>query len=278
MPSTTTINDSALQAKIHYPTQSYSIVLNKMVKYYEAYLRVFAIVLIGSLARGKAAPGSCIDLTIFLHDEEFEKLAYRLNDRAKAYSRLGGEICFYSGDVEGGVQFDDIRVDLVFTDGRFRKGCNPFDMVNDEFETTIGNLFVYGAPLFTKGNKYGYLRSKYLPFYNEDLRQKRLDGTKSEFNYKVWKTRWLASRGEHIAAFDTLLETTRIFLQHLFIKQRKYPIDYCKWLKEQCQSILAMPELYRKLVAIIGDTKLSKKGIEKKAVMLERLMQQYGAY
>lgn len=267
-----------MQAKIHYPTQSYSIVLNKMVKYYETYPRVFAIVLIGSLARGKAASGSCIDLATFLHDEEFKKLASRRTKRANAYSRLGGKICFYSGDVEGGVQFDNIRVDLVFTDGRFRKGRNPFDIVNDEFETTIGNLLVYGVPLFTKGSKYQRLKSKYLPFYSEDLRQKRLDGTKSEFNYKVWKTRWLALRGEYIAAFDTLIETTRIFLQHLFIKQRKYPIDYCKWLKEQCESVLAMPELYPKLAAMIGDTKLSKMGIEKKAAMLERLMQQYGAH
>jgi len=64
----------------------------------------------------------------------------------------------------------------------------------------------------------------------------------------------------------------------VFIKQRKYPIDYCKWLKEQCASILAMPELYPKLAAIIEDTKLSKTGIDKKAVMLEQLMQQYGAH
>jgi len=249
-----------------------------MVKYYETYPCVCAVVLIGSLARGKAALGSCIDLAVFLHDEGFKKLASRLTNRANAYSRLGGEICFYSGDLEGGVQFDNVRVDLVFTDGRFRKGRNPFDMVNDEFETTIGNLLVYGVPLFTKGSKYQHLRSKYLPFYTEDLRQERLDGTRSEFNYKVWKTRWLASRGEYIAAFDTLLQTTRIFLQHLFIKQRKYPIDYCKWLKEQCESILATSELYPKLAAIIQDTKLTKTGIDKKAAMLERLMQQYCAH
>ena len=267
-----------MQARIRYPTQNYGIALNKTVKYYRVYPHVFAVVLIGSLARGKATLGSCIDLAIFLQGEEFKKLAYRLNDRAKAYSRLGGRICFYSGDVEGGVQFDDIRVDLVFTDGRFRKGRNPFDMVKDEFETTIGNLFVYGVPLFTKGNKYQSLRSKYLPFYGEDLRQKRLDGTSNEFNYKVWKIRWLASRGEYIAAFHTLLETTRIFLQHLFIKQREYPIDYSKWLREQCESVLAMPGLYPKLAALIQDTKLTKSGIEKKVAMLERLMQQYGAH
>jgi len=278
LPSKTTVNENALQTRIHCPTQSYNIVLNKIVKYYVTYPRVFAVVLIGSLARGKAAPGSCMDFAIFLHHEEFTKLASKLTSRTNAYSRLGGEICFYSGDLEGGVQFGDVRVDLVFTDGRFRNGRNPFDMVNDEFEATIGNLLVYGVPLFTKGNNYQHLRSEYLPFYGENLRQKRLDGTSSEFNYKVWKTRWLASRGEYFAAFDTLLETTRIFLQHLFVKERKYPIDYCKWLKEQCESILAMPELYPKLVAIIEDTKLSKTGIEKKAAMLEQLMQQYGAH
>lgn len=246
-----------------------------MVRYFEVFPGVFAIVLVGSLARGKAIKGSCIDIGVFLEKEQFDRLASGLRTRAKAYSRLGGEICYYRGQVEGGIMFGDVRVDLDFTRGEFCPGHEPFDMARDEFETTIGNLLVYCMLLFQKGNKYQRLRSKYLPFYSDALRQERLDGTNSEFNYKTWKTRWLADRGEYLAAFETLLEAQRIFLQHLFIKERKYPIDYVKWLKEQCETILGMPELYPKLADIIEGIKLNKAGITKKIAMLEQMMQQH---
>ena len=254
------------------------MVLQKTIKYFEGLPGVFAIVLTGSLARGRAVEGSCIDLSVFIEKKRFERLAAGLRARVKAYSRLGGEVCYFHGEIEGGVEFGDVRVDVNFTDGKFRRGHMSFDVVRDELETTIGNLLVYCVPLFEKGDRYQLLRSRYLPFYNDALRKERLDGTNEEFSYKSWKTRWLASRGEYFAALETLLETHGIFLQHLFVKERKYPIDYVKWLKEQCETILGMPELYPKLTAVVEGIKLNEKGIINKAAMLEQLMQQYGTH
>jgi hypothetical protein len=115
-----------------------------------------------------------------------------------------------------------------------------------------------------------------LPFYDDALRIIRLKGTAEEFGYKIWKTKWLAERGECFAALDALLEAQRIFLQHLFIKERKYPIDYVKWLREQCSQILAMPELYQELTRIVDKVELTENGIFERSNLLEKLFIRYG--
>lgn len=243
-----------------------------MTEYFKTYSGVDAIVLTGSLARGKAVEGSCIDLFIFLGKRQFDTLASTLESRAKAYSSLGGRICYYEGEVEGGILFGDVRVDICFTHGKLDpKSGNSFDITRDEFETTIGNLFAYSVTLYEKGTRYEKLKQKYLPFYNDELRKIRLTGTREEFAYKIWKTKWLAERGEYLSSLETLLEAQRIFLQHLFIKKRKYPIDYVKWIKEQCSQILQMPDLYQELTSVINGIELTKKGLAKKANTLEKL-------
>lgn len=87
-----------------------------------------------------------------------------------------------------------------------------------------------------------------------------------------------------VAEVDLLLQNLkeqriraqRIFLQHLFIKQRKYPIDCVKWLREQCSQILAMPKLYQELIQVIDGIKLTENGILEKSELLEKLFMQYG--
>ena len=261
---------------LKYPSDNYEDILSRMVKYFQKYRGVYAIVLTGSLARGKAVKGSCIDLFIFLEKAQLKALASTTRSRADAYSRLGGQICYYQNELEGGIEFGEVRVDVNFTDGKFTPShSNSYDITRDEFETTIGNLFVYSVALYEKGQKYHRIRQKYLPFYGDDLRRARLAGTSEEFQYKIWKTRWLAERGEYFAAVDSLLEAHRIFLQHLFIKERKYPIDYVKWIKEQCSEILRMPNLYQELVSVIDGIELKQETIVRKSRLLEKMLSKY---
>jgi len=260
-----------------FPHRDYKTTLTKIVNYFKKYPGVYAIVLTGSLARGKAVKGSCVDLFIFLPTKHLRSLASAINSRIEAYSRLGGQIAYYEGEVEGGIEFGDVRVDVGFTDGNFNNSHeHSFDITRDDFETTVGNLLVYSVPLYQKGRQFQRLKQKYLPFYDNALREIRLKGTAEEFDYKIWKTRWLAERGEHFAALDALLEAQRIFLQHLFIRERKYPIDYVKWLREQCSQILAMPELYQEITKIVDGIKLTKNGIFEKSNLLEGLFVRHG--
>ena len=222
--------------------------------------------------------GSCIDLFVFLSKKQLRLLASTITSRIEAYGHLGGQVCYYEGKIEGGVEFGDIRVDLGFTDGNLNGGHeNSFDITRDNLETSIGNLLVYSISLYQKGKQFQQLKQKYLPFYDNALREIRLEGTAEEFDYKIWKTRWLAERGECFAALDALLEAQRIFLQHMFIKERKYPIDYVKWLREQCSQILAMPELYQEITKIVDRIKLTKNGIFEKSKLLEKLFVLYGS-
>jgi len=249
-----------------------------LVEYFREYSGVYAVVLTGSLARGKAVKGSCIDLFVFLRAKHLRLLASTINSRAEAYSRLGGQVCYYQGKIEGGIEFGDVRVDVGFTDGSFN--CNheySFDITRDDLETTVGNLLVYSVLLYQEGKQFQRLKQKYLPFYDDALREIRLKGTAEEFDYKIRKTKWLAERGEYFAALDALLEAQRIFLQHLFIKERKYPIDYVKWLREQCSQILAVPELYQELAQIVDGIELAKNGIIERGDLLERLFTRYGS-
>jgi predicted nucleotidyltransferase len=263
---------------LKYPSDEYEEILTRIAKYFQEYCGVYAIVLTGSLARGKAVKGSCIDLFIFLEKAQLKALTSSTRSRAYAYSRLGGQVCYYQNELEGGIEFGKIRVDVGFTGDKFAPShSNSFDITRDEFETTIGNLFVYSILLYEKGQKYRRIRQKYLPFYDDELRRTRLAGTSEEFRYKTWKTQWLAKRGEYFAAVDSLLEAYRIFLQHLFIKERKYPIDYVKWIKEQCSQILQMPNLYQELASVINGIELKQKTILGKSLLLEKIFNEYAA-
>jgi hypothetical protein len=262
---------------IGFPNQDYEATLTRLVDYFKEDPSVFAVVLTGSLARGKAVEGSCIDVFVFLPIERLRCLASTIDSRIKAYSRLGGRIVYYEGDVEGGIEFGDVRVDLGFTGGVFTcKHENSFDITRDDLETTVGNLLVYSVLLYEKGERFQLLKHEYLPYYSDALRRIRLNGTAEEFGYKIWKTRWLAERGEFLAALDSLLEARRIFLQHLFIKERKYPIDYVKWLGEQCSRVLGMPGLYHEIVQVVDGIKLTERGVLEKSALLERLFARYG--
>lgn len=263
---------------LSFPDENYRAVLTMLVEYFREYSGVYAVVLTGSLARGKAVKGSCIDLFVFLRSKHLSLLASTINSRTEAYSRLGGQICYYQGKIEGGIEFGDVRVDVGFTDGSFN--CTheySFDITRDDLETTVGNLLVYSVLLYQEGKQFQRLKQKYLPFYDDALREIRLKGTAEEFDYKIRKTKWLAKRGEYFAALDALLEAQRIFLQHLFIKERKYPIDYVKWLREQCSQILAMPKLYQELAQIVDGIELAKNGIIERGDLLEKLFTRYGS-
>ncbi len=265
-------------SELKYPHKRYKSVLTGLLGFYRDYPGVYAIAVIGSLARDRAVKDSCIDLCIFLDKEQFDALPSTIQLRAEAYTQLNGEISYHVGQIEGGITFGDVRVDLIFTDGSFKAyRKNSFDIVRDEFETTIGNLFVYAALLYEKDRRYQDLREHYLPFYDDGLRNDRLKGTAGEFRFKIWKTRWLARRGLFFASLSSLLEAKRIFLQHLFIKEEKYPIDYTKWLKEQLGQILGMPHVYERLVACVSGLELEEDSLCMRSRMLEELFCEYAA-
>lgn len=82
-------------------------------------------------------------------------------------------------------------------------------------------------------------------------------------------------RGLYFQSFDRLYNALQEFLQALFIARRTYPIAYNKWIREQVEEILGLPELYAQLPRLLEIRHFESREIAEKAVTLERLLEAY---
>jgi predicted nucleotidyltransferase len=248
-----------------YPTKLHKLATEAIVKYFSNDKRVTAIILTGSCTRGKATKDSCIDITLLISDsrdyhtidEKFEKF-YKTNKISRKLEKAG--------------KF--AHVDLNISDGNFKPGCQGWTTAPDEFELEIGNTLVYSIPLFERGDFLRKLKRKWLPYYNEKLRKQRLTMAKEFCLNNLHHIPSYVKRGLYFQSSQRLSNAIKEFLQALFIKHRKYPIAYDKWIEEQMVDILGLPELYPKLLSllIIKDV---KKDLVKNAHILEGLVDKY---
>jgi hypothetical protein len=61
----------------------------------------------------------------------------------------------------------------------------------------------------------------------------------------------------------------------LFIARRTYPIAYNKWIREQVEEILGLPELYAQLSHIFEIKQFESNEIAEKAKEVEELLEKY---
>ena len=67
----------------------------------------------------------------------------------------------------------------------------------------------------------------------------------------------------------------REFLQVLFIARRTYPLSYTKWVREQVENWLALPELYRELPPLLSVRNIEGVEVGEKAAALHRLLEHW---
>jgi len=84
-------------------------------------------------------------------------------------------------------------------------------------------------------------------------------GNEVAYSAPLWE------RNEHYLAFQE-------FLQCLFIARRTYPIAYDKWIREQVEGLLGLPELYAELPSLIGVAGLDAAAIAHNAERLRDLL------
>jgi hypothetical protein len=82
-------------------------------------------------------------------------------------------------------------------------------------------------------------------------------------------------RGLYFQSFDRLYNAYREFLQALFIARRTYPIAYNKWIREQMEEILGLPELYAQLSHLFEIQQFEGYEIAVKAKEVEELLDKY---
>jgi predicted nucleotidyltransferase len=248
-----------------YPTTEHENAANKFVEIFSKDSRVNSILLVNSCARGKATKDSCLDLVLLINNlSEKEKIELDFKNLLKSVPEFI--------ELKKAGRFS--HIDLFITDGQITPNEREWESGPDEFELAIGNLFIYSFVLFDKKDYFLKLTKKYLPYYSENLRKKKLAEATKFFLNNIHHVQLYVDRELYFAAFDRLYKASQEFLQALFISKKVYPISYAKWIKEQLVEILGMPRLYSEFVQIHEINKFEGQEIAQKAEKLRKMFQE----
>jgi len=249
-----------------YPTRQHELATAAIVEFFAAREETEAVLLVNSCARGKATADSCLDIKVLVPDGRstaaLEAAWRRRHETVPVFAALrrAGTFSVVHLDIE------DDRLDLV---------PHPVDEYPDDFELGIGNLLVYGVPLWERGDLLDGLRRRWLPYYDEALRRQRLAEVRWCCRDYLEHIPLYVDRGLFFQAFARLWGAFRMFLQALFIARRTYPIAYDKWIHEQVVEILGLPDLYERLPRLFEIGRFESDEVVGKAKDLERLLDAY---
>jgi hypothetical protein len=165
-----------------------------------------------------------------------------------------------------------IEVDLGAITGEFGPGPRSWTSGPDDFEVAVGNEVAYSVPLWQRDGRLDDLRSRWLPFYGDDLRAERLSDARMYAVNDLDHVPLMIRRDEPFHAFHRLYLAFQGFLQALFISRRTYPIAYDKWIREQVEGILGLGELYECLPPLVGVDRLRMPALTEAADGLRALL------
>ena len=252
-----------------YPSKEHEQASEAIVSFFSALRDVEAVILIGSCARGKATPDSCLDITVLVPPKV---LSTKKTVLEQQWSNLYEEEAVFKKLRKVGKYS---HVDLEFIDGNFAPKPRSWTSGPDEFELEIGNNLVYSVTLWKHSNYLKRLKSKWLPYYDEKLRRERLAMTRGYCLNNLDHIPLYVDKGLYFQAFNRLYDAFREFLQALFISRRTYPIAYDKWIREQIEENLEMPKLYQQLPRLFEIEHFESQEITHRARKLKQLLKKY---
>ena len=258
-----------MQLRAVYPTPEHQRTANAIVDFFVANFKIDAVLLVNSCARGKATRDSCLDIVVLAKPdpsrsqlstlgtgwEEFEKSNQTLN----ALYKVGKYSVVHPDFIDG-----------VFVPQEQDEAAGP-----DDFEVEIGNFLAYSVPLWQGSDYLEQLKGQWLPYYNDDLRHQRLNMVRHYCLNNLHHIPLYIERGLYFQSLDRLYNAYREFLQALFIARRTYPIAYNKWIREQVEEILGLPELYTQLSHLFEIKHFESSEIADKALEVEELLKKY---
>ena len=224
-----------------FPSQEHAAAAWAAVEFISTLDEAEAISVVGSC--GRRPDANDLDLSVLVAD-------------ASAGARV--EAAFAAFAAESDVMSDlaalgpFIEVDLGGITGEFGPGPRSWTSGPDDFEVAVGNEVAYSVPLWQRDGRLDDLRSRWLPFYGDELRAERLADARMYVVNDLDHVPLMIRRDEPFHAFHRLYLAFQGFLQALFISRRTYPIAYDKWIREQVEGILGLGELYTCLPPIVG--------------------------
>jgi predicted nucleotidyltransferase len=249
-----------------FPTELHRDAAKIVRDYFLTIPHVDTVLVVNSCARGQAVPESDLDFAILVRPDTTPAEIKNMESDWGIYAETQPTLSKYKQLS----QFAHLHLDVI--DGRYTPGIWEIGVAPDFFEIEIGNQVCYSAPMDKAGQYFLELRTKWLPYYNEELRLQRLEMARNACEYDVNHIPLFIKRGLYFQAFDILCKAFQEYLHALFIANKTYPIAYNKWIKEQIVKWLNKPDLYPKLPPILSITNIESNEINVKAEMLRGLL------
>jgi predicted nucleotidyltransferase len=252
-----------------YPTVEHQRAANAIVDFFTSNYKIDAVLLVNSCARGKATRDSCLDIVI---------LAKQDSSRSSLRELEAGWMDFEKSNLEVQALYAVGKYSVVHPD--FISGVLiPHEQDEsagpDDFELQVGNFIAYSVPLWQGSDYLDQLKQQWLPYYSEELRHQRLERVRWYCLNNLHHIPLYVERKLYFQSFDRLYNAYQEFLQALFIARRTYPIAYNKWIREQIEEILGLPELYEQLSHLFEIKRFESTEIADRAQEVEVLLEQY---
>ena len=252
-----------------YPTPEHKAAAEVITDYFVSHYKIDAVLLVNSCARGKATRDSCLDIVVLAKPDPSRSQLGALEAGWEALEETSHAVrALYKAGKYSVVHPDFIHG--LFTPREQDEAAGP-----DDFEVEIGNFLAYSVPLWQGSDYYSQLKAQWLPYYNEDLRRQRLDKVRWFCLNNLHHIPLYIERGLYFQSLDRLYNAYREFLQALFIARRTYPIAYNKWIREEVEEILGLPELYTQLTHLFEIRHFESNEIADKAKEVEALLEKY---
>jgi hypothetical protein len=253
-------------SSLKFPTKLHLDAAETANEYFLNISTVDTVLIVNSCARGHAVAESDLDLAILVAPGTSDNEMKKMLAAWQSYSANAPAILKFRQSSP----FAHIHLDIV--DGKYIPGIIDAGEPIDYFEVEIGNQIYYSAPMGTAGLYFQELKQRWLPYYDDDLRLKRLSAVKNACNYDLDHIPFLIKRELYFHAFHILIEAFRKYLQAIFMSNKIYPIAYNKWIKEQIVKWLNKPGLYQELLPILSITNIESNESNEKAIMLRELL------
>jgi hypothetical protein len=263
-----------------YPTPKHAAAASSAVDFFSEINETEAVLLVGSCARGRADEVSDVDIVVLVrptpgsassglgnqwNDERLAGLSARWHDWAASQVTIS--------ELEAAVPWSGVDVEVI--DGNLVQGPRGWTSWPDPLELQIGNYLVHSETLWKNGSYLDELNQRWLPYYGDDLRLRRLrECVKFGLN-NLDHVKPSIKRGLPFHAFDRLYHSIAEFLQGLFIARRIYPISYNKWIRDQVVGILGLPKVYEELVSVMSIGDLESEELVAKSVRVRELFYEY---
>jgi predicted nucleotidyltransferase len=261
--------EELMQLRAAYPTPEHQNAAEAIVDFFVSNYKIDAVLLVNSCARGRATRDSCLDIVVLSQPDPSRSQLKELEAGWEKFEKSSQTIqALYKVGKYSVVHPDFIHG--VFSPGEQDESAGP-----DNFELQVGNFLAYSVPVWEGSDYLRQPKGQWLPYYPEELRRQRLGKVRWFCLNNLHHIPLYIERGLYFQSFDRLYNAYQEFLQALFIARRIYPIAYNKWIREQVEEILGLPELYMQLTHLFEIRQFESSEVADKAREVEQLLEEY---